>query len=107
MIRVTTIQAFALAVVMSLAACSSDTGGTADCLAAFREAVPRAEPPYGVSPLDDAIRKCESFADWRAAWEAVPEAHPEGSTVRGVLLERCAEPELSFTAVCREVDGQT
>ena len=103
--RVTTIHAFAIAAVVSLAACSSDPVDSQDCVAAFRNAVPRAGPPYGVSPLDDAIRACETFAEWSAAWDAVPAAHPEGSSVRGFLVERCAEPELNPTALCREVAG--
>ena len=95
-----------IVLVLPLTACSADPVGSEDCVAAFRDVEPRAAPPYDTSTLDDAIHRCESFAEWRTAWEAVPGAHPEGADLRGFLVERCADARLSPTALCREVVGQ-
>ena len=85
---------------------SSTTNRTTDraaCVAAFRNADPRAGAPEQVSPLDDAIRACLSIADWRAAWEQVPTAHPGGYDPLAYLEQRCSVDALASTALCRQV----
>lgn len=99
------VLATAAALAVSVGACSADTGASNDCLIAFRNAEPRAEPPYGASTLDDAVRACTSLAEWLAAWEQVPASHPEGTDPRSFLLERCADADLELTRLCREVNG--
>ena len=90
-----------VAAAVGLGGCATDDPSGA-CLAAFRNADPRALPPYGASPLDDAISVCRDVAAWRAAWEAVPAAHPGRTDPIGFLSERCQDPSLASTALCSE-----
>ena len=106
------IPATVLAVVLAIAAgactTSSTTNGTTDyaaCVAAFRNAEPRAGAPVKVSPLDDAVRACRSIADWRAAWEQVQAAHPTDADPLAYLEHRCSVDALAPTVLCREVAG--
>jgi hypothetical protein len=92
-----------LILTLPLISCSGTDTGDAACVAAFRDAQPRAGAPYQAAPLDDAIRRCASLAAWRDAWVRVPDAHPAGSDVEGYLLERCATPGLADTQLCRAV----
>lgn len=85
-----------------LLACSSASVDDR-CAAAFRDVDPRALPPYGASPLDDAIRACGSAADFRAAWDAVPAAHEGTTDAYGFLADRCGDASLAPTAICREL----
>lgn len=87
-----------------LGGCSSDDASAA-CVAAFRDADPRALPPYGASPLDDAIRTCRDVDAWRSAWDAVPGAHPGDTDPIGVLSARCQDQGLASTALCTAVAG--
>lgn len=89
-----------------LVACSTDSeAGQREnaCIAAFRNVDPRALPPYGASPLDDAVRRCRSVADWRAAWDAVPAAHQGTTDPLTYLAGRCALESLATTSICREL----
>lgn len=88
---------------MAAAACSTTQQPAADCLAAFREAEPRAGPPYQVSPLDDAIKTCTDVVAWRGAWDAVPGAHPGHADPLAFLTERCGLEELQATRLCRSI----
>ena len=106
------ILAAVLAAVLAIAAgactTSSTTNGTTDyaaCVAAFRNAEPRAGAPAKVSPLDDAVRACRSIADWRAAWEQVPAAHPADYDPLAYLGERCSVDALAPTVLCQEIAG--
>lgn len=63
----------ALVLAVGLIACSA-TGSDDRCLSAFRNVDPRALPPYGASPLDEAVRNCGSVRQWQAAWDSVPSA---------------------------------
>jgi len=92
-----------LILTLLLMGCSGSDTGDAACVAAFRDAEPRAGAPYQVGPLDDAIRRCSSLAEWRDAWVRVPDAHPAGSDVEGYLQERCAAPALVETPLCMAV----
>ena len=103
------IPAAVLAAVLAIGAggctTSSVTNGTTDyaaCVAAFRSAEPRAGAPAKVSPLDDAIRTCRSLADWRAAWEQVPAAHPADYDPLAYLQQRCSVDALAATVLCRD-----
>lgn len=87
---------------VTLAACSS-SGVDSDCGSAFRNAEPRGGAPYDASPLDDAIRKCATLAEWRATWNALPDSHPGNDDPVGFLEERCRDAALSVTALCQEV----
>ncbi len=98
----------AILIVGGVGACVGDqgAGGTGGaCTSAFRNVDPRALPPYGASPLDDAIRGCKTVADWRAAWDAVPAAHPGRSDPIEFLRDRCMDPVLGATTLCHEVAG--
>lgn len=99
-------QALATALLLAggLVACSA-TGSDEQCRSAFRNVDPRALPPYGASPLDDAVRACGTIAQWRAAWDAVPSAHEGRTDPMGVLASRCAVDALAETAICREAAG--
>lgn len=98
--------AAALLLATGLVACSATTSDDR-CLSAFRNVDPRALPPYGASPLDDAVRTCNSVAQWRAAWDAVPSAHEGRTDAMSFLASRCAVASLAQTAICREVAGAT
>lgn len=87
---------------VSLAACSS-SGVDSDCGSAFQNAEPRGGAPYDASPLDDAIRKCSSLAEWRAAWDAVPASHPGNDDPVLFLEERCSDAVLAVTELCQQV----
>ncbi len=96
-------------VAVGLVSCSPSSGsgaGTADseCVAAFRNAEPRAGAPYQAGPLDDAIRTCSSLADWTDAWDRVPSAHPPTAEAVAYLRQRCeaASADLGPTPLCRE-----
>lgn len=95
--------ALCLLVTAAAAACSTTEQPAADCLAAFREAEPRAEPPYQGSPLDDAIRTCTDIVAWRQAWDAVPGAHPGQADPLAFLTERCRLDELESTRLCQSI----
>ncbi len=104
------IPAAVLAAVLAIGAgactTSPTTNGTTDyaaCVAAFRHVEPRAGAPMQASPLDDAVRTCRSIADWRAAWEQVPAAHPTGDDPLTYLEQRCSIEALAPTVLCREV----
>lgn len=101
-------QAFvpALLLAAGLLACSASSSN-AGCVSAFRNVDPRALPPYGASPLDDAVRTCTSTAQWREAWDAVPSAHEGRTDAMSFLASRCALPVLAPTAICRELAGST
>lgn len=86
-----------------LGGCSGDAADRGECLTAFRDAQPRAEAPYRTSPLDDAIRRCSSFAHWEHAWQRVPEAHNPSDDAREYLLQRCEVAALAGTTLCEEV----
>lgn len=88
-----------------LAGCAADTGASDDCVRAFRNAEPRAAAPYDESTLDDAVRDCGSVSEWRAGWDRVPSAHPAGTDPIDFLTDRCVEPDLANTALCREVSA--
>jgi hypothetical protein len=103
------IPAAALVAAFAIGAGACTTGSTtngstdyAACVAAFRNAEPRAGAPVQVSPLDDAIRTCRTIADWRAAWEQVPAAHPTGNDPLAYLEQRCSVEALAPTVLCRE-----
>ena len=96
------VAVFALA--GGLAACSA--GGEDRCLSAFRTVDPRALPPYGASPLDDAVRDCGSVAAWNAAWAAVPAAHGARDDPMAFLRGRCAVASLASASICREIANQ-
>lgn len=91
------------ALVLMLGGCSAASGGSERCDAAFRNTEPRAAPPYGASPLDDAIRQCDSVVLWRSAWERIPGAHDGRDNPMTFLLQRCEDPKLAATTLCREV----
>ncbi len=91
-----------LALVLTLAACSS-SGVDSDCGSAFRNAEPRGGVPYDASPLDDAIRRCSTLAEWRATWDALPASHPGNDDPVAFLEERCQDAVLSVTELCQEV----
>ena len=99
----TLIAASSLSLSLLLAGCATDSGASDDCIRAFRSAEPRAGAPYDESTLDDAVRDCGSVAEWRAAWDRVPSAHPAGTDPIEFLVDRCVEPDLAATALCREV----
>lgn len=94
-------------VLILLAACAAGDDASDDCVRAFRNAEPRAEAPYDASTLDDAIRDCGSIDEWRAAWQRVPSAYPAGTDPLEFLIDRCVEPQLAGTALCREVTAAT
>lgn len=98
----------ALLLVAGLAAGCAGTQDDASgaCLSAFRDATPRADAPYQVSPLDDAIKRCQTLAAWRDAWERVPEAHPPGQGALEYLDERCRVETLRLTQLCLDVANQ-
>lgn len=104
------VHAAAIFAVVSLAglaaACAGSDSGDAQCLAAFRNAEPRALPPYEVSPLDDAIRACSDLPTWRRAWDAVPGAHLGHEDPLAYLAGRCQETELAATNLCRSLAEQ-
>lgn len=83
--------------------CTGDDRASGQCVSAFRDATPRAGAPYQASPLDDAIRKCESVEAWTDAWSRVPDAHPPAKEAIPYLRERCAVEELSVTPLCLDV----
>jgi hypothetical protein len=85
------------------AGCAGDERADSNCVAAFREAEPRAAPPYQVSPLDDAIRRCQTVEEWEDAWDRVPGAHPESRDAIPYLGQRCAVAELQQTELCRDL----
>ena len=99
--------AVVLGLVAPLLGCSGADDAAGDCLTAFREIDPRAEPPYGASPLDDAVRRCRSLAAWRDAWGRVPEAHDPSHDADEFLRGRCAVEELAATELCREILGSS
>lgn len=96
----------ALVLAVGLIACSA-TGSDDRCLSAFRNVDPRALPPYGASPLDDAVRDCGSVRQWQAAWDSVPSAHEGRTDAMGLLISRCALASLAPTSICREVAAGT
>lgn len=100
---------FAVAALLAgvIASCSSAQPDDQQCLAAFRNAEPRALPPYQVSPLDDAIKACATLAEWRAAWDAFPGAHPGRSDAVAFLADRCTEDELAATRLCRSFKAES
>ncbi|MCJ7712235.1 MAG: hypothetical protein MUQ32_15550 [Chloroflexi bacterium] len=99
----TIVTAFGLIV----GACSGGSSpGSERCDAAFRNAVPRAGPEYGASPLDDAVRQCASVAEWRSAWERIPTSHESRDDPIRFLLSRCGDAVLAPTALCREATEQ-
>ncbi len=87
---------------VALAACQDEQGRIADCVAAFRDAEPRALPPYQATALDDAVRSCRSYDAWLQAWDQVPGAHQDSTDAAGFLEERCAIEDLASTALCRD-----
>jgi len=95
-----------LVLAVGLVACSA-TGSDDRCLSAFRSVDPRALPPYGASPLDDAVRNCGSVRQWQAAWDSVPSAHEGTTDAVGFLISRCALASLAPTSICREVTAGT
>jgi hypothetical protein len=93
-----------VALTLALTACSATDGSDLDaCLSAFRNAQPRAGAPNQASPLDDAVRACTSLADWRAAWDRVPDAHRPDQDPLEFLRSRCGLEILAPTTLCREV----
>jgi hypothetical protein len=92
----------AVLIALSAIGCGS-SNPDGDCLRAFREADPRALPPYGATSLDDAIRKCRTLQSWRMAWEAVPGAHVGRSDPVAFLEERCQDADLQATPLCAAV----
>ncbi|HUG29487.1 MAG TPA: hypothetical protein VMQ65_03085 [Candidatus Limnocylindria bacterium] len=91
------------ALVFLTVGCTGDDRASGQCVAAFRDATPRAGAPQQASPLDDAIRTCESVEAWTDAWNRVPDAHPPAKEAIPYLRERCLEEELRLTAVCLDV----
>jgi len=87
--------------------CSAQDPADQECLAAFRNAEPRAQPPYEVSPLDDAVRACPDVTAWRRGWEAVPGAHAGHSDPLAFLDARCKLEELAPTRLCRSLSTST
>ena len=83
--------------------CTGDGGASGQCVTAFRDATPRAGAPYQTSPLDDAIRRCESVEAWLDAWNRVPDAHPPDKDAIPYLRERCLQEELRVTALCLDL----
>ncbi len=95
----------AMLMVGAVGACVGGQGSAGPCTSAFRDADPQALPPYGASPLDDAIRRCKTVADWRAAWDAVPAAHPGRNDPIEFLRDRCTDPVLAATVLCDQAAG--
>ena len=96
----------ALVLAVGPVACSAK-GSDDRCLSAFKNVDPRALPPYGVSPLDDAVRNCGSVRQWQAAWDSVPSAHEGMTDAVDFLIRRCAVASLAPTSICREVTAGT
>ncbi len=94
--------AWTLSIIVAVAACTSTQADSA-CIGAFRNLDPRALPPYGASPLDDAIRTCSSVEDWLRAWDAVPDAHAGRNDAVSFLVERCRDQVLAATRLCQDV----
>jgi hypothetical protein len=94
-----------LAVILlaSIAGCAGDERADSQCVAAFRDAEPRAEPPYEVSPLDDAVKRCQTVEEWQDAWDRVPQAHPAERDAILYLGQRCAVEVLRPTELCRDL----
>ncbi len=90
-------------VLVSAAGCSSGSDASNACTNAFSDSAPRAGPPNGASPLDDAVRKCRDLAAWRDAWTQVPDAHPGLQDPLGYLGQRCAVENLAGTELCRDL----
>ncbi len=99
-----TIARTAAAGLLLAAGVAGCSGGSDDrCLSAFRNVDPRALPPYGASPLDDAVKSCRTVAEWSAAWDAVPAAHEGRTDALSFLEGRCAVQALASTAICNEL----
>jgi len=91
---------------LSAAGCATQSDASSACVAAFRNAVPRAGAPYNASPLDDAVRACRSVAAWRDAWTEVPEVHASLADPLAYLEQRCAVEKLAPTELCRDLATQ-
>lgn len=89
-----------------LIACSASSSDE-QCISAFKNVDPRALPPYGASPLDDAVRTCNTIAQWQMGWDAVPSAHEGSTDSMSILADRCADASLAQTTICRELAGAT
>jgi hypothetical protein len=93
----------AIAVLMAGACSSAGSAEASACDAAFAAAVNPIGGGNGVEALDQAIRECDTVANWTSAWSKYPNSHGSAVDPLVFLGGRCLNDDLASVQLCVSV----